>query len=214
MTDKQVRFDAPHGAGKYETFGYALAAHVMQSDLYFNLDDKERAECDELIRRGLEAPLSEIGERKDQRASAAEQHAQFGDGDYGLTGSSQSEAHPSHPPASATPSDYELMERAIGKLMRNEGMTGEALALLNAASLTIRRLERELAEAKAEVIDWRMHTEAAESALAALRIALEQARTGHADEAAAKWIQPPPKMETCGHCKRQVAIDAALKESP
>ena len=40
----------------YETFGYALAVRVLQSDLYAQLDDKERAECDELIRRGQELP--------------------------------------------------------------------------------------------------------------------------------------------------------------
>src|SRR5690242_9002238 len=36
----------------YESFGYALAMSVLQSDLYTTLDDRERAECDELIARG------------------------------------------------------------------------------------------------------------------------------------------------------------------
>ena len=35
-----------------DSFGYALAMRVLQSDLYKQLDDKERAECDELIARG------------------------------------------------------------------------------------------------------------------------------------------------------------------
>lgn len=35
-----------------DSFGYSLAMRVLQSTLYANLDDKERAECDELIRRG------------------------------------------------------------------------------------------------------------------------------------------------------------------
>ncbi len=34
----------------YDRFGYALAMRVLQSDLYHQLDDRERAECDELIR--------------------------------------------------------------------------------------------------------------------------------------------------------------------
>jgi hypothetical protein len=34
-----------------EEFGCALAVRVMQSDLYERLDDLERAECDELVRR-------------------------------------------------------------------------------------------------------------------------------------------------------------------
>jgi hypothetical protein len=36
----------------YESFGYALAMGVLQSDLYRHLDDRQRAECDELIARG------------------------------------------------------------------------------------------------------------------------------------------------------------------
>jgi hypothetical protein len=39
----------------FESEGYALAARVLQSDLYGKLDDKERAECDEFLRRGLKA---------------------------------------------------------------------------------------------------------------------------------------------------------------
>jgi hypothetical protein len=35
-----------------DSFGYALAMRVMQSDLYPKLAVEERAECDELIRRG------------------------------------------------------------------------------------------------------------------------------------------------------------------
>lgn len=34
----------------YGRFGYALAMRVLQSDLYRQLDERERAECDELIR--------------------------------------------------------------------------------------------------------------------------------------------------------------------
>ena len=41
---------------RYETFGYALAMRVLQSPTYARLDDKERAECDELIKRGQAAP--------------------------------------------------------------------------------------------------------------------------------------------------------------
>lgn len=33
----------------YDLFGYALAMAVLQSDLYHKLDDKAKAECDELI---------------------------------------------------------------------------------------------------------------------------------------------------------------------
>jgi hypothetical protein len=36
----------------YDSFGYALAMRVMQSDLYPELDERERSECDELIHRG------------------------------------------------------------------------------------------------------------------------------------------------------------------
>lgn len=36
---------------KNKTFGCVLAMRVMQSDLYEQLDDTERTECDELIRR-------------------------------------------------------------------------------------------------------------------------------------------------------------------
>jgi ribosomal protein L7/L12 len=39
-----------------DSFGYSLAMRVMQSDLYRTLDGQERAECDELIRRGQSAP--------------------------------------------------------------------------------------------------------------------------------------------------------------
>jgi hypothetical protein len=39
----------------FEAEGYALAARVLQSDLYEKLDDKERAECDEFLKRGLKA---------------------------------------------------------------------------------------------------------------------------------------------------------------
>lgn len=37
-----------------KTFGCALAMRVMQSHLYAQLDDVERAECDELLRRWFE----------------------------------------------------------------------------------------------------------------------------------------------------------------
>lgn len=36
----------------YNSFGYALAMRVLQSDLYHILEDKERVECDALIERG------------------------------------------------------------------------------------------------------------------------------------------------------------------
>lgn len=44
-----------------DSFGYSLAMRVMQSDLYRRLDGRERAECDELIRRGqsASAPVGE-----------------------------------------------------------------------------------------------------------------------------------------------------------
>lgn len=38
---------------QFETHGYALAMRVLQSDLYHQLDALERAECDELIQRGM-----------------------------------------------------------------------------------------------------------------------------------------------------------------
>lgn len=49
---------------RYETEGYALAMRVLQSDLYKILDDKERAECDEFIRRGqaLAQPAEDAGD--------------------------------------------------------------------------------------------------------------------------------------------------------
>lgn len=37
----------------YDSLGYALAMRVLQSDLYRQLDDTERGECDELVRRGM-----------------------------------------------------------------------------------------------------------------------------------------------------------------
>jgi len=37
----------------YDSFGYALAVRVLQSEVYAKLDERERAECDELVRRGL-----------------------------------------------------------------------------------------------------------------------------------------------------------------
>jgi hypothetical protein len=40
---------------RFEAQGFALAARVLQSDLYEKLDAKERAECDEFLRRGLKA---------------------------------------------------------------------------------------------------------------------------------------------------------------
>lgn len=36
----------------YDSFGYALAMGVLQSDLYHKLEDRARAECDEMILRG------------------------------------------------------------------------------------------------------------------------------------------------------------------
>ena len=44
------------GDALYASHGYALAARVLQSDLYAKLDDRERAECDAMVRG--EAPLS------------------------------------------------------------------------------------------------------------------------------------------------------------
>lgn len=41
-------------AAKRRPLGCALAMRVMQSDLYQQLDDTERADCDELVRRNLE----------------------------------------------------------------------------------------------------------------------------------------------------------------
>ena len=37
----------------YDLIGYALAMRVLQSDLYDKLDGTERAQCDELIARGM-----------------------------------------------------------------------------------------------------------------------------------------------------------------
>jgi hypothetical protein len=37
----------------YDSLGYALAMRVLQSGLFENLDERERAECDELLRRGM-----------------------------------------------------------------------------------------------------------------------------------------------------------------
>jgi hypothetical protein len=37
-----------------DSFGFSLAAGVLQSDLYRQLDDRQRAECDELMARGLD----------------------------------------------------------------------------------------------------------------------------------------------------------------
>lgn len=51
-----VATSAPHAeqthvsVPNYDRFGYALAMRVLQSDLYHQLDDRERAECDGLIR--------------------------------------------------------------------------------------------------------------------------------------------------------------------
>lgn len=39
--------------------GWKLAMRVLQSDLYHELDDAERAECDELVRKNLFVALSE-----------------------------------------------------------------------------------------------------------------------------------------------------------
>ena len=36
----------------YNLLGYALATRVLQSDLYTELDDLERSQCDELIKQG------------------------------------------------------------------------------------------------------------------------------------------------------------------
>lgn len=49
---------------QYETFGYALAMRVAQSEMYYKLDDKERAECDELIQRGMSPPPADAGIQK------------------------------------------------------------------------------------------------------------------------------------------------------
>lgn len=44
------------GDALYASFGYALAVRVLQGPLYESLDDRERAECDALVRG--EAPVS------------------------------------------------------------------------------------------------------------------------------------------------------------
>lgn len=56
----------------YQTFGYALAMRVLQSDLYRLLDDTERAECDELIQRGQSSPQAMDKERGALVASVLE----------------------------------------------------------------------------------------------------------------------------------------------
>ena len=50
---------------QFETEGYALAMAVLQSDLYRKLDDIQRAECDEFIRRGMQKPVSENAAQED-----------------------------------------------------------------------------------------------------------------------------------------------------
>lgn len=47
------RANAEYFAQRFESFGYALAMRVMQSDLYAQLDDRERDECDALINNAL-----------------------------------------------------------------------------------------------------------------------------------------------------------------
>lgn len=42
------------GVKERRPLGCALAMRVMQSDLYKQLDDVERADCDELVQRNLE----------------------------------------------------------------------------------------------------------------------------------------------------------------
>lgn len=42
------------GVQERRPLGCALAMRVMQSDLYKELDDAERADCDELVQRNLE----------------------------------------------------------------------------------------------------------------------------------------------------------------
>lgn len=44
------------------TSGYALAMRVLQSNLYGSLDDRERAECDELVRLGQSAAPAPAGD--------------------------------------------------------------------------------------------------------------------------------------------------------
>ena len=56
-----------HPTDRYETLGYALAMRIMQSGMYDRLDDKERAECDELIRIGMAAPSREDCKPKEQK---------------------------------------------------------------------------------------------------------------------------------------------------
>jgi hypothetical protein len=43
-------FIPPGKSPDYDRFGYALAMRVLQSDLYHQLDERERSECDEFIR--------------------------------------------------------------------------------------------------------------------------------------------------------------------
>jgi hypothetical protein len=46
----------PNAAGQEQRLGYALAMRVLQSDLYHQLDERERAECDAFLpTRGIEA---------------------------------------------------------------------------------------------------------------------------------------------------------------
>jgi polyhydroxyalkanoate synthesis regulator phasin len=51
LADEGKKMERSLAAAQARTFGCALAMRVLQSDLYRQLDDTERAECDELIAR-------------------------------------------------------------------------------------------------------------------------------------------------------------------
>jgi hypothetical protein len=53
VPEREAR-SAPEPSGEGSLIGYALAMRVLQSDLYANLDEVERGECDALIRAGVD----------------------------------------------------------------------------------------------------------------------------------------------------------------
>jgi hypothetical protein len=67
----------------YDSFGYALATRVLQSEVYAKLDERERAECDELIRRGLGRESSE--QPRFANVSCSQCGQDFGPGNHGYS---------------------------------------------------------------------------------------------------------------------------------
>ena len=88
-----------------KSFGYCLAMAVMQSPTYARLDDRERAECDELIARGMKgaAPISETA--AELEVDAAERFARDCEGYV-----------PSQPKAAGLPPEAQMVlgDHSIG----------------------------------------------------------------------------------------------------